>query len=328
MAALPRRRGGRRRLRQLFSRSRVIRQVSMGARGTSPGGSARVHQASQPGPQPRGTKMNEQKSGFIGKRTVWIGAGITAVAVVLVLQYVDFPPGGKDVDRYDRSGAAVPGDPGDRATSSSATCRAAAIRDQRRRRALRRVTRPATSGNASCNAGNTAMAGARGQPATRHAAGNGRRRGSVAPPATRQVMHAGNAGGAGDGRQLGNAGMPLATLATVAQRATRLATLATLAMRGGLATAGNSAMRRAAGNAGDSGNAGGAGNAAGHAAGNSAGDAAATAATPGNRWQRRQRWQRPAMQPASCNARERRRQRTGNSAANAGRRQRGDAQTR
>jgi hypothetical protein len=41
--------------------------------------------------------MNEQKSGFIGKRTVWIGAGITAVAVVLVLQFVDFPPSGKDV---------------------------------------------------------------------------------------------------------------------------------------------------------------------------------------------------------------------------------------
>jgi hypothetical protein len=103
MAAMPSRPVGRQRLRQLLSRSRVIRQVSMGPRGTIPGASARVHQASQPGPQPRGYKMNEQKSGFIGKRTVWIGAGITAVAVVLVLQYVDFPPSGKDV-----SGTIVP----------------------------------------------------------------------------------------------------------------------------------------------------------------------------------------------------------------------------
>ena len=103
MAAIPRRPVGRQRLRQLLSRSRVIRQVSMGPRGMSLGASARVHQASQPGPQLRGYKMNEQKSGFIGKRTVWIGAGITAVAVVLVLQYVDFPPGGKDV-----SGTIVP----------------------------------------------------------------------------------------------------------------------------------------------------------------------------------------------------------------------------
>ncbi len=102
-AAVPQRPVGRQGLRQLFSRSRVIRQVSMGPRGTSPGGSARVHQVSQPGPLLRGNTMNEQKSGFIGKRTVWIGAGITAVAVVLVLQYVDFPPCGKDV-----SGTIVP----------------------------------------------------------------------------------------------------------------------------------------------------------------------------------------------------------------------------
>ena len=37
MAAIPRRPVGRQRLRQLLSRSRVIRQVSMGPRGTSPG---------------------------------------------------------------------------------------------------------------------------------------------------------------------------------------------------------------------------------------------------------------------------------------------------
>jgi hypothetical protein len=98
VAAAPLRRpAGRQRMRQLFSRSRVIRLVSMGPRGTSSGGAARVRQVSQPGPQLRGYKMNEQKSGFIGKRTVWIGAGITAVAVVLVLQFVDFPPSGKDV---------------------------------------------------------------------------------------------------------------------------------------------------------------------------------------------------------------------------------------
>src|SRR5690242_20092475 len=89
-AAVPRRPGGRRELRQLFSRSGVLRQVSMGPRGTSPRAWARVPRVSQPGPQQRGNKMNEQKSGFIGKRTVWIGAGITAVAVILVLQFVDF----------------------------------------------------------------------------------------------------------------------------------------------------------------------------------------------------------------------------------------------
>ncbi|HEY2865121.1 MAG TPA: hypothetical protein VGK37_15975 [Casimicrobiaceae bacterium] len=103
MAAAPRRPVGRRRLRQLFAGSGVIRQVSMGPRGTSPGSSARVHQLSQPGPQQRGYKMNQQRNGLIGKRSVWIGAGIAAVAVVLVLQYVDFPPGSKDV-----SGTIVP----------------------------------------------------------------------------------------------------------------------------------------------------------------------------------------------------------------------------
>jgi anti-sigma factor RsiW len=102
MAAAPRRPAGRR-LRQLFAGSGVIRQVSMGPRGTSPGSSARVHQASHQGPQQRGYKMNQQKNGLIGKRSVWIGAGIAAVAVVLVLQYVDFPPGSKDV-----SGTIVP----------------------------------------------------------------------------------------------------------------------------------------------------------------------------------------------------------------------------
>ncbi len=95
MAKVPPGRPRRQGLRQLFSQSRVLRQVSMGTRGTSPGQSTRVHRVSQPGPQPRGESMSDQQSGFFSKRTAWIGGGIAAVVAILAVSYgIDFPPRG------------------------------------------------------------------------------------------------------------------------------------------------------------------------------------------------------------------------------------------
>src|ERR1700682_1099649 len=81
---------------QLFVQSRVISQSSMEAREASPGRST-VHRVS-----PRGTYIREQsmseKSGSFGKRKVWIGGGIAAVAAVLAISFgIDFPPGVKDI---------------------------------------------------------------------------------------------------------------------------------------------------------------------------------------------------------------------------------------
>src|SRR5208283_4919654 len=82
---------------QLLSTSRVFGQESKRGQGISPGGSTTVHRVSQPGPFLRGTYMSGQQSAFSGKRKIWIGFGIAAAALALVLFYgVDFPPGGKD----------------------------------------------------------------------------------------------------------------------------------------------------------------------------------------------------------------------------------------
>src|SRR5271155_273118 len=81
---------------QPLSQSRVFGQTTKGARGTTPVGSATVHRISQPGPFFRGKSMSEQ-SGSFSKRKVWIGIGIAAAALILVLFYTgDFPPSGKD----------------------------------------------------------------------------------------------------------------------------------------------------------------------------------------------------------------------------------------
>ena len=99
---LPRRQPPLGRLRQLFSRTRVSRASSTEARSTGRGNNRTIHRGSHTEPYLRGDNMSE-KIGILGNRKVWIGAGAAAAAVVLALQYVDFPPGGKDV-----SGTIVP----------------------------------------------------------------------------------------------------------------------------------------------------------------------------------------------------------------------------
>ena len=101
MERLPRRRPPIGRLRQLFSRTRVSRAPANETRPTGRGNTK--HWGSNTGPyHSRGDDMSE-KIGILGNRKVWIGGGIAAAAVVLALQYVDFPPNGKDV-----SGTIVP----------------------------------------------------------------------------------------------------------------------------------------------------------------------------------------------------------------------------
>jgi len=96
MERLPRHRTPVSRLRQLFSRTRVSRASATEARSTGRGNTN--HRASTTGPYfARGDDMSERKIGILGKRKVWIGTAVAAAAVVLALQYVDWPPGGKDV---------------------------------------------------------------------------------------------------------------------------------------------------------------------------------------------------------------------------------------
>ncbi len=97
MASIPRRPAPPDYSSQLFSKSGVISQSSMEARGANPGKSAKVHQVSQPGPYLKGQNVSEQKNGFFSKRKVWIGGGIAAAAAVLAVSFgIDFPPGLKD----------------------------------------------------------------------------------------------------------------------------------------------------------------------------------------------------------------------------------------
>jgi len=99
MSRLPHRRPPLGRLRQLFSRSRVSRVPSTEARSTGRGNTN--HRGSQTGPYYlRGDNMSERK---IGSPKVWIGAAAATAAVVLALQYVDFPP-----KSGDGSGTIVP----------------------------------------------------------------------------------------------------------------------------------------------------------------------------------------------------------------------------
>jgi len=95
----PAARGGR--IRQLFSRSRVIGADSLKAPVTNPGTSATVHAIR--GPHLRGDRMSEQDKGSFGNRKIWIGAGVAAAAVIVtVFSGVHFPPGS------DTAGTIVP----------------------------------------------------------------------------------------------------------------------------------------------------------------------------------------------------------------------------
>jgi len=100
MAQVPRRRSHTEPIRQLFTRSRVIGASSLQTRGGSPGQANMAERAPQPRPYLGGDNMTEKRSSrsSLNKRGVWIGLGVTAVAVALAVQFgVDFPPGGKDV---------------------------------------------------------------------------------------------------------------------------------------------------------------------------------------------------------------------------------------
>ncbi len=142
------RRGG---FDQPLSPSRVFGQTTKGARGTTPVGSATVHRISQPGPFFRGTSMSQQ-SGSLGKRKVWIGIGIAAAALILVLFYtVDFPPGGKDAvgtivpaQRYRAPQVTEGVQPGDQSAQTSQGSQAASANQ-----AAGGVTAGVTSGTAS-----------------------------------------------------------------------------------------------------------------------------------------------------------------------------------
>ena len=88
VALRPPRRAG---WRQLFSRSRVYRQVANEARGVAPGSSTWTHRDSRPGHHAGGTTMTQQGNGS-SKRNLWIGTGVAAAAVVFGVYYVsDFP---------------------------------------------------------------------------------------------------------------------------------------------------------------------------------------------------------------------------------------------
>ncbi len=89
------------RIRQLFSRSRVIGADPQDAPVTNPGKSATVHPIR--GPYFRGDRMNEQKKGSFGSRKIWIGAGIAAATAIVAVSTGLFPPSGTDT-----SGTIVP----------------------------------------------------------------------------------------------------------------------------------------------------------------------------------------------------------------------------
>ena len=82
------------RIRQLFSRSRVIGADSPEAPDTIPGKSATVHPIR--GPNHRGEQMNDQNKRSFGNRKIWLGAGIAAAAAIVAVSTGIFPPSATD----------------------------------------------------------------------------------------------------------------------------------------------------------------------------------------------------------------------------------------
>jgi anti-sigma factor RsiW len=76
---------GQDRLRQPFSRHRVIGADSRESPDTIPGISTGTPRSTRQGPYFRSDDMSEQKSGSSGKRKILIGGGIAAVAVILAI---------------------------------------------------------------------------------------------------------------------------------------------------------------------------------------------------------------------------------------------------
>ena len=83
MAGLPSRKPPRPDVDQLFSSSGVFEANLKKARGRSSGDRAPIHRVFQPWAFLRGDTMNEQNSGFSGKRKIVIGSGIAAAAVIV-----------------------------------------------------------------------------------------------------------------------------------------------------------------------------------------------------------------------------------------------------
>jgi hypothetical protein len=84
-------------LRKLFIRSGVIGRAS-DARGAIPGRKTMAQRTFPPRSYLGGDNMSEQKRSSFGRRGVWIGLGVTAIVIALVVQFgLDFPPGNKDV---------------------------------------------------------------------------------------------------------------------------------------------------------------------------------------------------------------------------------------
>src|SRR5512132_2203326 len=92
MDAVPSRRPPRPDAGQLFSSSGVFEANLKKARGRSSGDRAPIHRVFQPWAFLRGDTMNEQNSGFSGKRKIVIGSGIAAAAVIVALSTGIFPP--------------------------------------------------------------------------------------------------------------------------------------------------------------------------------------------------------------------------------------------
>jgi anti-sigma factor RsiW len=92
MDAVPSRRPPRPDAGQLFSSSGVFEANLKKARGRSSGDRAPIHRVFQPWAFLRGDTMNEQNSGFSGKRKIVIGSGIAAAAVIVALSTGLFPP--------------------------------------------------------------------------------------------------------------------------------------------------------------------------------------------------------------------------------------------
>jgi anti-sigma factor RsiW len=92
MDAVPSRRPPRPDAGQLFPSSGVFEANLKKARGRSSGDRAPIHRVFQPWAFLRGDTMNEQNSGFSGKRKIVIGSGIAAAAVIVALSTGLFPP--------------------------------------------------------------------------------------------------------------------------------------------------------------------------------------------------------------------------------------------
>jgi hypothetical protein len=97
MARLPQHKARQRGADQPFFGSGVIGEDFKETLGTVPGRSAGVDRVSGQGTFFRSQHMSEQSGSFLGKRKVWIGGGLAAVAVIFAMSSgVDFPPNGRD----------------------------------------------------------------------------------------------------------------------------------------------------------------------------------------------------------------------------------------